>query len=242
MPLKRSPEYRAIRPRVAELKPDDAWQEEGLHFFAFELRPEEGAAVVKDEPPMAVFAMHPEETNPISAVVITPSLNGKEAEVLDLRRPDSAYTAPYRSEEAETSDTIEITPLPKNIAISTTTPTAADVDELRRELKIDTDLSAPAGTEDMFQWQRRDGQGDWVNIEGETATSLTLTGNAIAALMGEPLLSEVTVNSLTCTARLYQIEVRLHVTRTHNIGLPSERSTGRDSSALKVALLNAVAS
>jgi hypothetical protein len=81
-----------------------------------------------------------------------------------------------------------------------------------------------------------------VNIEGETATSLALTGNGIAALMGEPPLRAVMVDSLTCTAKLYQIEVRLHVTRTHNKGLPSEDSTDRYSNALNVALLKAVTS
>jgi hypothetical protein len=66
VPLKRSGEYRALRPRVAGLSPLDHWQEEGLHFFVFALRhaaaaAEGGAAVVaKDvEPPVAVFAMHP---------------------------------------------------------------------------------------------------------------------------------------------------------------------------------------
>ena len=104
MPLKRSAEYRSIRSRVAALKPEDAWQEEGLHFFVFELRPEEGAAVVKDEPPMAVFALHPEAPTPVSAVVVTPSTTGKEAQVLDLRRPESAYIAPYRAAAVAVAD------------------------------------------------------------------------------------------------------------------------------------------
>jgi hypothetical protein len=102
VPLKRSPEYRALRPRVAGLSPLDHWQEEGLHFFVFALRhgaaAGEGGAVVvaKDvEPPVAVFAMHPREPSPVSAVVVTPSQSGEEAQVMDLRRPDLAYTAPY---------------------------------------------------------------------------------------------------------------------------------------------------
>ncbi len=100
MPLKRSSEYRTLRPRVASLKPADHWQEEGLHFFVFQLLPAEGTAAVGAEPPVAVFVMHPEEPAPVSAVVVTPSASGGEAEVMDLRRPDSAYTAPYSPQKA----------------------------------------------------------------------------------------------------------------------------------------------
>ena len=78
----------------------DAWQEEGLHFFVFQLLPADGAAAVPAEPPVAVFAMHPEEPAPVSAVVVTPSASGTEAEVMDLRRPESAYTAPYSPQKA----------------------------------------------------------------------------------------------------------------------------------------------
>ncbi len=90
VPLKKSPEYRVLRPRIANPKAIDSWQEDGLHFFVFALRDEAGGA----EPPVAVFTMHPEEPAPLSVVVVTPSPDGKEAEVLDLRQPDSAYSAP----------------------------------------------------------------------------------------------------------------------------------------------------
>jgi hypothetical protein len=100
-PLKRSGEYRAIRPRVTDMLPLDHWQEEGLHFFVFTLRPEDGAgavaAVLAAEPPVAVFAMHPEEPEPVSAVVVTPSATGKEAQVLDLRKPENAYNRALRA-------------------------------------------------------------------------------------------------------------------------------------------------
>jgi hypothetical protein len=94
-PLKKSPEYRAIRPRVASPKAVDSWQEEGIHFFVFQLSPVEGAAAVPDDPSVVVFAMHPEEPAPVSAVVVTPRPGGQEAEVADLREPGSAYTAAY---------------------------------------------------------------------------------------------------------------------------------------------------
>lgn len=93
MPLKRSPEFARIRKRVADHHHRDAWQEEGFHFFTFLLRPD-GAGAPAGEAPLAVFAMHPEAPGPVSAVVVTPAPGGAEAEVRDLRAPDSAYTVP----------------------------------------------------------------------------------------------------------------------------------------------------
>ena len=92
MPLKKSPEYRTLRPRIAEPRAADSWQEEGLHFFVFELKPVAHQPVNVLEPPVVVFTMHPEDPVPVSVVVVTPSASGTEAEVLDLRQPQSAYT------------------------------------------------------------------------------------------------------------------------------------------------------
>jgi hypothetical protein len=103
-PLKKSPEYRAIRPRVVSPRAVDSWQDEGVHFFVFLLNPVEGAAAVSDDPPVVVFAMHPEQPAPVSAVVVTPRPGGDEAEVLDLREPDSTYTAAYHVASASTRD------------------------------------------------------------------------------------------------------------------------------------------
>jgi hypothetical protein len=94
VPLKRSRVYGAVRPRVADLRPVDAWRQEGFHFFVFELRPPAGAAGVLPEPPVAVFAMHPDEPLPVSAVVVTPRPEGGAAEIVNLLQPESAYTAP----------------------------------------------------------------------------------------------------------------------------------------------------
>jgi hypothetical protein len=94
-PLKKSPEYRAIRPRVASPRAVDSWQDQGVHFFVFQLESLEGLAAVPGDPPVVVFAMHPEEPGPVSAVVVTPKPGGEEAEVVDLRQPESAYTAAY---------------------------------------------------------------------------------------------------------------------------------------------------
>jgi hypothetical protein len=77
---------------VADLKPIDAWEEEGLHYFVFELRATDDGGADHTGPPLAVFVMHPDSKRPLSAVVVTP--DGESAEVLDLRRPESAYTAP----------------------------------------------------------------------------------------------------------------------------------------------------
>jgi hypothetical protein len=93
VPLKRSREYASIRKRVTDLRPADAWQKEGFHFFVFDLRAPNGAGSTAAEPPVAVFAMHPELKEPVSAVVVTPGLEGQDAEVSDLRQPESVYTA-----------------------------------------------------------------------------------------------------------------------------------------------------
>jgi hypothetical protein len=95
VPLKRSRDYGTIRPRVADLKPIDAWQEDGFHFFVFRLRSADVGEQSVSEPPVAVFAMHPEQSAPISAIVVTPTPSGEHAEVIDLRHPDQGYNAPY---------------------------------------------------------------------------------------------------------------------------------------------------
>ncbi len=95
VPLKRSAEYASIRRRVADPRAIDSWLEDGLHFFVFELKPVAAKkAHLAAEAPLAVFAMHPQAPIPISAVVVTPTGNGEQAEIRDLRDPDSPYTVP----------------------------------------------------------------------------------------------------------------------------------------------------
>jgi len=72
----------------------DSWQEDGLHFFVFQLRPAEDAETGPADAPVAVFTLHPEFTTPVAAVIVTPSASGEEAEIRDLRAPDTVYTAP----------------------------------------------------------------------------------------------------------------------------------------------------
>jgi hypothetical protein len=93
VPLKRSREYGAIRTRVADLRPVDSWQEDQVHFFVFALRPE-GNAPATPEPPLAVFAMQRGSTEPVSAVVVTASPDGVQAEVRSLHEPDTVYAMP----------------------------------------------------------------------------------------------------------------------------------------------------
>ncbi len=56
VPLKRSRECGAIRSRVSDLRPSDAWQQDGLHLFVFRLRSIEGDVIAPADPPVAVFA------------------------------------------------------------------------------------------------------------------------------------------------------------------------------------------
>ncbi|MBI3972690.1 MAG: hypothetical protein HY332_15540 [Chloroflexi bacterium] len=105
VPLKRSREYGAIRKRVEDLKPADAWRHGGLHFFSFALKAVDGIdgtsghaangvpnplelSASASEPPVAVFAMYPGSKQPISAVVVSPTSDGKEPRIEDLRQPE----------------------------------------------------------------------------------------------------------------------------------------------------------
>jgi hypothetical protein len=93
-PLKRSREFRGLRPRLAGRPPHpvyDSWLDDGFHFFVFQLAPRAetaGAAGV------AVFAMHPDQRDPVSAVTVVPTDTGSHAAVTDLRDPANSYIAP----------------------------------------------------------------------------------------------------------------------------------------------------
>ena len=89
-PLKRSAEYSGIRKRVADPKPIDAWRLEMIHYFVFELRPEAEDAST----PYALFTMRWEDHAPMSAIIITPNAEEKQAEMIDLRRPGVIQTLP----------------------------------------------------------------------------------------------------------------------------------------------------
>jgi hypothetical protein len=82
VPLKRSRAYAAVRPRVADLRPTDAWRQDELHFFTFVLRPLNRTEA--SEPPVAVFAMHRDVATPVSALVITTPNGGGQPEIIDL--------------------------------------------------------------------------------------------------------------------------------------------------------------
>jgi hypothetical protein len=102
VPLKRSPEFRKLRSRLAGAAPHpvyDSWLDDGFHFFVFVLAPrDDGDGVISDENGVAVFAMHPEKPDPVSAVTVIPSRNGVEAEVANLREPYGSYTVQLRRE------------------------------------------------------------------------------------------------------------------------------------------------
>ena len=44
------------------------------------------------EASVAVFAMHPDTSEPVSAITIVPAENGTEATVTNLRNADESYT------------------------------------------------------------------------------------------------------------------------------------------------------
>jgi hypothetical protein len=90
-PLRRSWEYRATRKRMASETPLDTWQEDGAHFFVFELEPDDDLEFTPLEPAVAVFVMTTGSDELVSAVSVTPSPDGSEARIDDLRRSESGW-------------------------------------------------------------------------------------------------------------------------------------------------------
>jgi hypothetical protein len=97
VPLKRSPEFRQIRPGLlgrAPHHPVDSWQEDGFHFFVFAVTANGvNLSTTTNQTPVAVFAMHHDVGEPVSGVIVTPREDGT-AEVRSLRDPDVTYSAP----------------------------------------------------------------------------------------------------------------------------------------------------
>jgi hypothetical protein len=95
-PLKRSHQYRQLRPRLLGKPPHpvfDSWLDDGFHFFVFQLRPGPGRPEALTG--LAVFAMHPDmEGGPVSAITVEPTEDGHSAEITDLRLEGSTYVAP----------------------------------------------------------------------------------------------------------------------------------------------------
>src|SRR5436190_148162 len=95
VPLKRSREYRAIRSRVADLRPSDAWQQDGLHFFVFELRSVDGDGTGLSGPDVAVCAMTPGLQAPVSAVLVRAGADDQAPEITALgERPATTSSLP----------------------------------------------------------------------------------------------------------------------------------------------------
>jgi hypothetical protein len=218
-PLKRSAEYRGLRPRVADLRPLDHWQEEGLHFFVFPLRHDDpapangsgpsGGSATSPEPPVAVFAMHPEERAPVSAVVVTPVAGG-EARVLDLRRPESAYTAPYPPPAPSPPVALPLNPTATRTAV---TPDGACVT-----------VTGEARGYDVLQWQVAvsadpvpGDESHWRDIPIEVSPTLSLTAGFIesAAAVAGTVTEGVTIQigSDRFTGAVYEARVRLRAER-----------------------------
>src|SRR5437773_11361257 len=95
VPLKRSRAFRSVRADLAGAAPHhpiDSWADDGLDFFVFALRAAPGAS--NGDVPLAVFAMHADHADPVSAVVI-PRVDDANAEVRWLLDETVPYTIPY---------------------------------------------------------------------------------------------------------------------------------------------------
>jgi hypothetical protein len=97
VPLKRSSEFRRLRPRLAGKPPHpvaDSWLDDGFHFFVFALEPEPDDGGRPREAGAAVFAMHPESPEPVSAITVVPTTpTGDQATITNLRAPTGSYVA-----------------------------------------------------------------------------------------------------------------------------------------------------
>jgi hypothetical protein len=109
--LKRSPEYRALRPQLAGEPPHaifDSWFDDGFHFFTFVLAPSPTAEEGQGGG-LAVFAMHDGMPQPVSAVTVIP-IDDNAAEITNLREPGGSYIAPLGPPEADEDDSTTSTP------------------------------------------------------------------------------------------------------------------------------------
>lgn len=99
VPLKRSTEFRILRSHLAGPAPHpvyDSWLDDGFHFFVFLLALQPPSSDTPNaQPSFAVFAMHPDSTEPVSAITVVPQQSGTDAEVTNLRPPGGSYRAPY---------------------------------------------------------------------------------------------------------------------------------------------------
>jgi len=73
----------------------DSWLDDGFHFFVFVLASNGGRHRPSTHASYAVFAMHPESPEPVSAITVVPTQDAAEAEVTDLQPPGGTYLAPY---------------------------------------------------------------------------------------------------------------------------------------------------
>lgn len=96
VPLKRSAEFRSLRPRLAGRAPHpvaDSWLDDGFHFFMFALAPAGNGQQPGADGGVAVFVMHPESPEPVSAITAVPTETGHHAEITSLRAPSGSYIA-----------------------------------------------------------------------------------------------------------------------------------------------------
>jgi hypothetical protein len=82
-----SPEYTALHGRFASPTPVDAWYEDELQFFVFDLCGEDIGT--HREPPVAVFTIDRQSDHVLSAVIATPGRDGADPEIRHVGDADS---------------------------------------------------------------------------------------------------------------------------------------------------------
>jgi len=77
----------------------DSWLDDEFHFFVFVLSSDGDRQSPRQHASYAVFAMHPESPEPVSAITVVPNQAGTEAEITDLQPPGGSHIAPYPLQE-----------------------------------------------------------------------------------------------------------------------------------------------
>jgi hypothetical protein len=89
--LKRTPEYDAIRKRVSDPKPLDAWRIRDENYFVFALH---AAPDLPGAASFVLFKMRWDQDSPELSLVITRRDQSREVQVNDVRSPGHHRTIP----------------------------------------------------------------------------------------------------------------------------------------------------
>jgi hypothetical protein len=90
--VKRSPQYRMVRERIADACPSDGWCENGLAFVVFDLHPVHRLPSTSEAwQPQVVFVLAANSGVLLAARLVEPGDTGQEMFAHDLLRPEGRW-------------------------------------------------------------------------------------------------------------------------------------------------------